>query len=110
MDQKTTRTLKHTPETEFVKIGSHKTPKMTLVTFEKNGHFGFYTCSLMHDLTDHSHFHTEGSQLVWKQPCQIVLPKPFLLKSYTISIRGGGVTFLLCLYTHSPIRTNSWGH
>ena len=48
----------------------------------------------MHDPTDHSHFHTEGSQLVQKQPCQIILLKPFSLKSYTISIRGGGYFFV----------------
>ena len=35
MDDKTTTTLKHTQETEFLKIGTHKPPKMTLVTFEK---------------------------------------------------------------------------
>ena len=30
-----TTALKHTPETEFVKISFHRPPKMTLVTFEK---------------------------------------------------------------------------
>ena len=52
-------------------------------------HFVFNVCSLMHDSTDYSHFHTKGSQLVYKQPCQIILLTSFSLKSYTISIRGG---------------------
>ena len=38
---------------------------LNLVTFEyMYVHFVFNVCSLMHDSTDHSHFHTEGGQLV----------------------------------------------
>ena len=50
-------------------------------------HFVFNVCSLMHDSTVQSDFHTAVSQEVNKHSCQVVLLKTFSLKSYATSIR-----------------------
>ena len=48
---------------QFDTISVHNSNYLNLVTFEYV-HFFFNVCLLMHDSSDHSHFHTEGGQLV----------------------------------------------
>ena len=57
-------------------------------------HFVFNVCSLMHDSTVQSDFHTAVSQEVNKYSCQVIMLKAFSLKSYATSIKGG-VTFFV---------------
>ena len=68
-------------------------PPKWLLWLLKSDNFDFNVCSLMHDSTDHFHFHTEGSQSVYKQPCQIILAQTLFVKKLHYFDWGGGRLF-----------------